>query len=231
MIQLPQYLLWFGAALMAGYVAALSWRLGVARHFPLLTTYLVLSFFVELSRWVILNRWGVVAELWMDFYYGSDLLLAVALYLVILELQRRLLPARLCGLLRRCSVAIIGLWTVLSYAEVWKSDTQRLMLCAYELASNLWFVSLGLILVLWVIIYVRDLPRGIAAQMVQVWGVYFLLMASAYFIFYFFHNLPPSAPRMHLEIPEMAGVWLPLGLGFAILNKSQNDLSSANVRR
>jgi hypothetical protein len=70
-----------------------------------------------------------------------------------------------------------------------------------------------------------------AAQMVRVWGVYFLLMASTYFIFYFLHNLPPSAPRMHLEIPEMAEVWLPLGLGFAILNKSQSDLPSANVAR
>ena len=231
MIPLPEYLLWIGATLLAGYVAALSWRLGVARHFPLLTAYLVLSLIAELSRWVILARWGFVSELYMYSYYGSDLLLAVALYLVLLELQRRLLPAQLCRLLRWCSVAIVGLWTVVSYAEVWKSDTQRLMPCAYELASNLWFVSLGLILVLWVILYVRDLPRGIATQMVQVWGIYFLLVGSTYVFFYFFHNLPPSAPRLHLEIPVMAEVWLPLGLGFAILNKSQNDLSSANVPR
>jgi hypothetical protein len=203
--------------------------LGVARRFPFLTAYLVLSLFVELSRWAILERWGFTAELWMNFYYGSDLLLAVALYFVILELQRRLLPAQLWRLLHRCSLAIVGLSTVVSYAEIWKSDTQRLMLCAYELSSSLWFVSLGLILVLWGIIYVRDLPRGVAAEMVQVWGIYFLLMGSTYVFFYFFHNLPPSAPRFHLEIPVMAEVWLPLGLGFAILNKSQNDRSAANV--
>jgi hypothetical protein len=229
MIQLPQYLLWIGAALMAGYVAALSWKLGVSRHFPFLTSYLVLSFFVELSRWVIFKRWGIVAKLWMDFYDGSDSFLAVALYLVILELLRRLLPAQLCRPLRRCSLAIVSLWTVASYAEIWKSNTQRLMLCAYELATNLWFVSLGLILVLWVIIYVRDLPRGVAAQMVQVWGIYFLLTGSTYVFFCFFHNLPPSPPRLHLEIPVMAEVWLPLGLGFAVLNKSQNDRSAANI--
>jgi hypothetical protein len=90
MIPFPEYLLWIGATLLAGYVAALSRRLGVARHFPLLTSYLVLSLFAGLARWVTFARWGLVSELYMDLYYGSDLVLAVAVYLVILELQRPL---------------------------------------------------------------------------------------------------------------------------------------------
>jgi hypothetical protein len=61
-------------------VAALSWRLGVARHFPPLTTYLVLSLFAGLARWATLARWGLVSELYMYLYYGSDLVLAVAVY-------------------------------------------------------------------------------------------------------------------------------------------------------
>jgi hypothetical protein len=117
MNQLPQYLLWIGATLLAGYVAALGWRLGVARRFPFLTAYLVLSYFAEFSRVVILTRLGLTSELWMKFSYGSDLLLAVALYSVILELQRRLLPVQLWRLPHRCSLAIVGLWTVVSYAE------------------------------------------------------------------------------------------------------------------
>ena len=56
MIQLPQYLLWIGATLLAGYVAVLGWKLGVSRHFPFLTAYLVLSLIAELSKWVILKR-------------------------------------------------------------------------------------------------------------------------------------------------------------------------------
>ena len=56
MIPFPEYLLWIGATLLAGYVAALSWRLGVARHFPLLTSYLVLSLFAGLARWVTFAR-------------------------------------------------------------------------------------------------------------------------------------------------------------------------------
>ena len=79
MIQLPQYLLWIGATLLAGYVAVLGWKLGVSRHFPFLTTYLVLSLIAELSRWVILTRWGVVE--YMSVYYISELPVAVALYL------------------------------------------------------------------------------------------------------------------------------------------------------
>ena len=104
------------------------------------------------------------------------------------------------------------------------------MPCAYELATNLWFVSLGLILLLWVFIYLRDLRRGIAAELVRVWGIYFLLLGSGHVFFYFFHNLSSSAPRLHLEVPVMAEVWLPLGLGFAMINKPQND-RSANVVR
>ena len=99
MIPFPEYLLWIGATLLAGYVAALSWGLGVARHFPLLTSYLVLSLFAGLARWVTFARWGLVSELYMDLYYGSDLVLAVAVYLVILELQRPLLPAQFCRIL------------------------------------------------------------------------------------------------------------------------------------
>jgi hypothetical protein len=149
---------------------------------------------------------GLVSELYMYLYYGSDLVLAVAVYLVILELQRPLLPAQFCRILRRCSLAIVSLWTVVSYAEIWRSNAQRLMFCAYELATNLWFVSLGLILLLWVFMYLRDLRRGIAAEMVRVWGIYFLLMGSGNVFFYFFHNLSPSAPRLHLEVPVMAEV-------------------------
>ena len=43
MIPFPEYLLWIGAALLAGYVAALSWRLGVARHFPLLFAAILMT--------------------------------------------------------------------------------------------------------------------------------------------------------------------------------------------
>jgi hypothetical protein len=196
----------------------------------LASAYLVLSLFAGLARWVTLARWGLVSELYMHLYYGSDLVLAVAVYLVILELQRPLLPPQVCRIVRRCSLAIVSLWTVVAYAKIWKSNAQRLMPCAYELATNLWFVSLGLILLLLVFIYLRDLRRGIAAEMVRVWGIYFLLMGSGNVFFYFFHNLSSSAPRLHLEVPVMAEVWLPLGLGFAMINKLQNDLS-ANVAR
>ena len=71
MIPFPEYLLWIGATLLAGYVAALSWRLGVARHFPLLTSYLVLSLFAGLARWVTFARWGLVSELYMDLYFTT----------------------------------------------------------------------------------------------------------------------------------------------------------------
>ena len=54
-------------------------------------------------------------------------------------------------------------------------------------------------------------------------------MASTYFMFYFLLS-SASAPRLHLEVPVMAEVWLPLGLGFAMINKPQNDLST-NVAR
>jgi hypothetical protein len=228
MVQLPQYLLWIGATVVAGYVAALSWRLGVSRRFPLLTTYLILSIVASLARVVVLGWFGFSGDQYMVTYYISDMILTVVVYLVVIELCRSVLPAKHRKILPRYSVAILVLLTVFSYAVTPPLQNQLLIPFAYEFATNLWFVSVGVTLVLWGLIYFRDLPRGMAAHMVQVWGVYFLLMASTYVIFYFFHNLPPSAPRMHLEIPEMAGAWLPLGLGFAILNKSQNDTPFTN---
>jgi hypothetical protein len=97
-------------------------------------------------------------------------------------------------------------------------------------SAPVWFVSLGLILLLWVFIYLRDLRRGIAAEMVRVWSIYSLLMGSGYVFFYLFHNRSSSAPRVQLEVPVMAEVWLPLGLGFAMINKPQNDFSASVTR-
>jgi len=227
MIQLPEYVLWIGAAVMGGYVAALSWKLGVARHFPVLTAYLVLSLASDLCRVVVLKKFGFSAEEYMITYYITDAILSVVVYLVVIELCRSILPAEHRKFLPQYALAILVLLTLFSFAEIGQSHTRLVTSFAYELSQNLWFVSVGATLVLWGLIYYRDLPRGMAAQMVRVWGVYFLLVASTYFIINFFHNLPPSAPRMHLEIPEMAGVWLPLGLGFAILNKPNNVPTSA----
>ena len=228
MVQLPQYLVWIGATVVTGYVAAVSWRLGVSRRFPLLTTYLILSIVASLARVVVLGWFGFSGDQYMVTYYVSDVILTVVVYLVVIELCRSVLPTKHRKLLPRYSLAILVLLTVFSYAITSPLQNQLLIPFAYELATNLWFVSVGVTLVLWGLIYFRDLPRGMAAHMVQVWGVYFLLMASTYVMFYFFRNLPPSAPRMHLEIPEMAGAWLPLGLGFAILDKSQNDTPSVD---
>ena len=127
MIQPPQYLLWIGAALVAGYVAALSWRLGVSRNFPLLTTYLVLSLVTDLARFVVIGRFGFSAEQYMYTYYASDSILAVVVYLVVIELCRSLLPAKHWKLLPRYSLAILVLLTAVSYAEIRQSQTQLLI--------------------------------------------------------------------------------------------------------
>jgi len=124
-----------------------------------------------------------------------------------------------------CSWAILGLLALVSNAEPWQSDRRGLITFAYQIARNLQTVSLGMILLLWVSIYVRDLPRGIAAHMVPVWGIYFLFISSTSFIFDFIHNLPPSAPRLHLEVSLMAQAGLPLGLSFAIVQSSGKHLS------
>ena len=108
------------------------------------------------------------------------MILTVVVYLVVIELCHSVLPAKYRKLLPRYSVAILVLLTVFSYAVSSPLQNQLLISFAYELATNLWFVSVGVTLVLWGLIYFRDLPRGMAAHMVQVWGVYFLLMASTY---------------------------------------------------
>src|SRR5260370_19894290 len=141
MIQLPEYLLWIGTALLAGYIAALGWRLGVSRHFPILRTYLILSLIADLARFIVLERLGFATEQYMYTYYVSDSLLAVALYLVVVELYRRILTSEHGKSLPRYSLAIFVLLTVVSYAEVWQSHAQPLIAFAYQLASNFWFVS------------------------------------------------------------------------------------------
>jgi hypothetical protein len=86
--------------------------------FPSFTTYLVLNLFTDLSCFVLIVRSGFASELYLYLYYYSDLLLAVALYLVVGELYRRILPAQHWRLLGRCCWAILGLLALVSSAQI-----------------------------------------------------------------------------------------------------------------
>jgi hypothetical protein len=217
MIALPDFVLWIGATLLAGYVAALSWRLGRSRDFPFLSLYLVVSAFIGLSRFLVLTRLGLWSEQYHLLYHYSDSVLALLLYAVIMELYRKILPAHYWRLLRRGFLALLFLVALSSHAAVWRLDIHaKTTTLAYTVSQNLFIVSLALTLLLWIIVRWRNHPQEMAFRMIQVWGVYFLLLAGMYVL---------AALHLDSVVPQMAEVWLPLGLGFAIVSGSRQELS------
>ena len=151
-------------------------------------------------------------------YFFSDLILSAALYFVIVELYRIILPSRHWKLLRRCFLILFVLMALLSYATIQQSSVLRATSFSYQLSSNLFFQYLGMILLLWVTVSLRGLPWGIAPSMVRVWGIYFLLLSAGYLIFALLLNFSHSTFELGTMVRVMAEAWLPLGLVFAILN-------------
>lgn len=214
MITPADYALWLGTALVAGYVVVLSQSIGVWRCFPILNTYLALIVCTDLYSWLVSRRSGFSSREYRYFYYCSDLLLSIALYIAIAELYRRVLPVRQDRWHRWWFVALLVLVAVFSGAMAWHFAGDSMGLFAIELSRSLFFVSAGLALVLWVVAAVHRLPRGIAVRMVQVWGIYFVLVAGSYYL----GQLSPLSWDIHSEVALMTGAWLPIGLGFAIVN-------------
>ncbi len=120
MIMFADYAIWIGSSLMAVYVAVLSWRRGIWRHFPVLTAYLLLNVFTNLGRFFVIKRLGLGV-----MYFFSDLILSAALYFVIVELYRIILPSRHWKLLRRCFLILFVLMALLSYATIQQSSVLR----------------------------------------------------------------------------------------------------------
>jgi hypothetical protein len=206
--------LWLLTTLVEAFVACLFLIRGLFRKFLFLNFYLLLSATISIGRYVVLYHFGFTSPEYGYFYYFSDALLTITLFICVGELSLRLVGDKM----PRGRVALWGAGALLAIALFSLSDASSwgyrvAARFVIELSQNIFFAcSLGIVL-LWLWKLRNDPEDRFAARFVNVLGVYF----SLFVLIYGAHRLVPHASGIGNLYP-MLGAWLPLGCGFAVVS-------------
>ena len=219
MLTLAEMTFWMLTTLVEVFVVFLFLIQGLFRKFLLLNTYLLFSATISMGRFAILHSFGVASSEYAYFYYYTDALLALFLFLGLCELSMRLLGTKAA---RRKA----GLWSAgallatswFSFLVASSRGTRVKTFFVLELSQNIYFVCCLLIALLWVW-KLRNYPEDrMAARFVNVLSVYF----SLFILMYGAHLLAPQAPSLTYNLAPMMGAWLPLGCCFVLVSPEQH---------
>ncbi|HEY1424905.1 MAG TPA: hypothetical protein VGF20_15745 [Candidatus Acidoferrum sp.] len=169
----------------------------------------------ELLRFRILFHYGFTSREYLYYYYYSDALLTVGLYLALISLFVHVfkeLAAEKVVIFGACF--LLGATSLFSYLVIQQSSTRLFSSFVVELSQNLYFVGMVLTYVLWAAILKLRETRAQLVQLVLALGVYFSLLAANYAI----RNLYPSISPLATALVQMSGCLLPAAWAYAFYN-------------
>lgn len=207
-----EFLVWCTCFVLEAAVVVCALRAGVFRRFLPLNLYMAASAVGDLLRFRILFHFGYTSKEYFYFYYYSDALLTVALYLALISLFVQVfkeLSAEKFVIFGAC-VLLAGT-SVFSYLVIQQSTGRLLTRFVVELSQNLYFVGLVLTYVLWGAILKLRETRAQLVQLVLSLGIYFSLFAANYAI----RNLYPAASGISISLLQFLGCFLPLAWAYA----------------
>ncbi len=181
---------------MPGPVGLIIWVMGTAfellfvvcslarksflRYF-FINLYLLLSTAVSIGRFFILSSYGFNSDQYMSFYFYSDALLTLALFVALISLYSHVLGELRAGEYVKWGAVFLLLGTAgFSYAVVAQSAGRLSTSFAYELSQNLYFVGLVLTYVLWGAVLKLRETRTRLVQIILALGLYFSAYAASY---------------------------------------------------
>jgi hypothetical protein len=206
--------LWLMTTLVELFVLGLIIVQGMFRKFPFLNLYLLACIAANISRYAVYNNFGLASSNYVYTYYYTDALLSLTLFLSVCELTVRLVGAviRTWKIILFCAGVFVFIVALsVSMAPFW--DTHSVI----ELSANLFDASLLGIAALICFWSLRNRPANrIAARLVIVVAIYL----SVIFLNYEACQYLPRAYDPSI-LSEMAGAWLPLGCGFALISNQR----------
>ncbi len=209
--------LWLLTALVEAFAVYLFLVQRLFRKFMLLTLYLLLCAIITASRLAVFYYFGSYSSEYAYFYYFSDSLLTVFLFLSISELSLRLLGTRVYrkNIVRGCAAALL-VAAVISFSNASSSSDKLLARFVIELSQNLYLASGLAIAALWVWKCFNEPEDRIAARCVSV----LIVSSSTVMLIY---ELLQRAPQIshNSVVASMMAVWVPLGCGFAAVSQDQ----------
>ena len=207
-----EFLVWCTCFVLEVAVVVCAVRAGIFRRFLPLNLYMAASAAGDLLRFRILFHYGYTSREYFYFYYYSDALLTVALYLALISLFVQVfkeLSAEKYVIFGAC-LLLTGT-SLFSYLVIEQSTGRLLTRFVVELSQNLYFVGLVLTYVLWGAILKLRETRAQLVQLVLSLGIYFSLFAANYAI----RNLYPAASGISISLLQFLGCFLPLAWAYA----------------
>jgi hypothetical protein len=198
--------------LLEALVVVCAVRRNLFRRYFFLNLYMILCACASLGRWQILKQDGLKSLSYRYFYFYSDAVLTIVLFLGLASLYVYIFEEmKLERYFRIGAVALLGGTCWFSYAVVSQSSHKMLTYFAFELSQNLYFVGLVLTYVLWAAILKLRETRALLVQLVLSLGVFFGASAATYSV----SNLHPTLfSYVHNMMPIM-GCLLPLSWAYA----------------
>jgi hypothetical protein len=206
------YVIWVAGLVLEVGVVVCAIRKGALRQYPSLNLYMAASAAASIGRFIVLQSNGVTSLAYTYFYYYSDSLLTVLLFLSLTSLFARVFDE--IGAERSVKFGAVFLLiatALFSYGVVYQAGNRLMSRFVIEMSQNLYFVGVVLTYILWGAILKLRETRARLVQLVLSLGIYFSLCAAVYAL----RNLYPQWHAVTGFLMPIIGCFLPLAWAYA----------------
>jgi hypothetical protein len=205
--------IWLLATLLEVAVVVSALRRRCFSRYLCLNLYMLSSLFVSAGLYWMLSRYGLRSIEYKYFYYYSNAVLTIFLYLALITLYLRVFDEmHVEKYLRLAAVLLLAGTALFSYGVVQQSSNRMFTGFFVELSQNLYFVGLVLTYVLWGAILKLRETRTQLIQLVLSLGIYFSAFAATFAL----GNMFPSYQVFAYVVPVFECL-LPLAWAYAFL--------------
>ncbi len=208
------YVIWFLGVVLEVTVVVCALKRRTFRRYLCLNLYMLFTFLVSVGRHQILSHFGLRSSEYWYFYYYSDAVLTIFLYLALITLYLHVFDEmKVEKWLRLAAVLLLAGTAMFSYGVVhqsFQSSGKMLATFVFELSQNLYFVGLVLTYVLWGAILKLRETRTQLIQLVLSLGVYFSAFAATFALENMFRH-----PAFFSYVVPVLGCLLPLAWTYA----------------
>lgn len=211
-------LIWFSGVAAALFVVVRSvLRREFFSYFPI-NFYMLSLGVASIGRRLLLNTYGFKSPEYAYFYYYSDTLLTIVLYVAILSLYQRVFAEmKVSRYIRVGGTVLLGLTAAVSYMMVHQNAHNMTKPFVVELSQNLYFVGVVLTYVLWGAVAQLRESRTRIVQLVLSLGVFF----SAHAAFYAAWHMFPGTIVWLGGVMTVLGIALPVSWAYTFTMVSE----------
>ncbi len=177
-------------------------------RYTLPAVYMFCTALVQAGVWICLERYGVSSPQYFYFYYYTDSLQMLAMFLVIIQLYQWIFKEMSIGRYIRTSASVLlAITGIFSYLVIHHNRNHLTTQFVVEFGQNMYFVGVVLTYLLWGAMLKLRETRTRVVQLVLALGIYFSATAGVYAL----RNLFPALEDPVLRwFPPFIAIWVPL---------------------